>query len=104
MPEKACKTCRRIVKGNICPLCKSSDVTKNWRGLVVVINADSEINNIYLNNIYKNNILSHQIDKTAKGSKNVFNFKDDKSIDMFEKAYGGLKPVKMQIILNAISQ
>lgn len=43
MPEKACKTCRRIVKGNLCPVCKSSDVTKNWKGLIVVINPDSEI-------------------------------------------------------------
>lgn len=43
MPEKACKTCRRIVKGNLCPVCKSNDVTTNWRGIIVVIDADSEI-------------------------------------------------------------
>jgi len=43
MPEKACKICRRIVKGNLCPICKSSDVTTNWKGLIVVINPDSEI-------------------------------------------------------------
>jgi len=43
MPEKACKTCRRIVKGNLCTVCKSNDVTTNWRGIIVVIDADSEI-------------------------------------------------------------
>lgn len=43
MPEKACKNCRRLVKGNLCPVCKSSDVTTNWKGLIVVINPDSEI-------------------------------------------------------------
>jgi DNA-directed RNA polymerase subunit E" len=43
MPEKACKICRRIVKGNLCPLCKSTDVTTSWKGLIVVINPDSEI-------------------------------------------------------------
>ena len=43
MPEKACKTCRRIVKGNLCPICKTSNITTNWRGLIVVINPDSEI-------------------------------------------------------------
>lgn len=43
MAEKACKSCRRIVRGNICPVCKSSDITTNWRGLLVVINPESEI-------------------------------------------------------------
>jgi DNA-directed RNA polymerase subunit E" len=43
MAEKACKSCRRIVRGNICPVCKSSDITTNWRGLLVVINSESEI-------------------------------------------------------------
>ena len=43
MPEKACKTCRRIVKGNLCPICKTSNITTNWNGLLVVINPDSEI-------------------------------------------------------------
>jgi DNA-directed RNA polymerase subunit E" len=43
MPEKACKICRRIVKGNLCPVCKSTDVTTSWKGLLVVINPDSEI-------------------------------------------------------------
>ncbi|MFH1473856.1 MAG: transcription elongation factor subunit Spt4 [Candidatus Aenigmatarchaeota archaeon] len=43
MPDKACRKCRRLLKGNICPICKTSDITKSWRGILVVINADSEI-------------------------------------------------------------
>ncbi len=43
MPEKACKSCRRLVKGNLCPICKSSDLTKNWKGVLLVIDANSEI-------------------------------------------------------------
>jgi DNA-directed RNA polymerase subunit E" len=43
MPEKACKNCRRIVKGNICPVCKSSNLTTNWRGILVVLDSNSEI-------------------------------------------------------------
>ena len=43
MKEKACKICRRLVKGSICPACKSSDLTKNWKGLLIIINPDSEI-------------------------------------------------------------
>lgn len=43
MTEKACKTCRRLLKGNLCPACKSSELTANWKGVLVVFNADSEI-------------------------------------------------------------
>ena len=43
MTEKACKTCRRLVKGNLCPVCKSSSVTTSWKGVLVVFDANSEI-------------------------------------------------------------
>jgi DNA-directed RNA polymerase subunit E" len=43
MSEKACKTCRRLVRGNICPICKSSAVTPSWKGVLVVFDASSEI-------------------------------------------------------------
>lgn len=43
MPEKACKSCRRLVKGNICPVCKSTELTTSWRGVIVVLNSESEI-------------------------------------------------------------
>lgn len=43
MAEKACKKCRRLVKGNICPICKSTELTKSWRGIILVLNSESEI-------------------------------------------------------------
>jgi len=43
MSEKACKTCRRLVRGNICPICKSSSVTPSWKGILVVFDASSDI-------------------------------------------------------------
>lgn len=43
MSEKACKTCRRLVRGNICPICKSSAVTPSWKGILVVFDASSDI-------------------------------------------------------------
>jgi len=43
MAEKACRVCRRLVKGSICPICKSTDLTKSWRGSLVIIDATSEI-------------------------------------------------------------
>ena len=43
MAEKACRLCRRIVKGNICPACKTTELSKNWTGVLVVIDPESEI-------------------------------------------------------------
>jgi DNA-directed RNA polymerase subunit E" len=43
MPEKACKNCRRLVKGNVCPICKTSNLTKSWKGILIIINPDSDI-------------------------------------------------------------
>jgi len=43
MTEKACKICRRLLKGNLCPTCKSSELTSNWKGVLVIFNAESEI-------------------------------------------------------------
>ena len=43
MPDKACRICRRIVKGNICPACKASDLSKSWKGILVVVSPESEI-------------------------------------------------------------
>jgi len=31
------------VKGNLCPVCKSSSVTTSWKGVLVVFDANSEI-------------------------------------------------------------
>ena len=42
--KKACKSCRILVSGSECPLCKSSDLTTTWKGKMVVIDANkSEI-------------------------------------------------------------
>ncbi len=41
--EKACRNCKRIVEGDICPACKSTDLTRSWRGTVVVFDLQSEI-------------------------------------------------------------
>ncbi len=41
--NKVCKTCKRFVEGNVCPVCNSSNLTKNWKGSVVIFNSESEI-------------------------------------------------------------
>ena len=36
--ELACRKCRCITTGKVCPSCKSSDLTPDWEGIVVVAN------------------------------------------------------------------
>ena len=37
MSDKACKNCRFISSGPICPNCKSSNLSEDWSGLVVIM-------------------------------------------------------------------
>jgi len=41
--EKVCSECKRFVMGEVCPACKTSKLTRNWQGIVIVIDPDSEI-------------------------------------------------------------
>lgn len=44
MTEKACKNCRYISSGSVCPNCKSTNLSDHWTGLVIVVDPDkSEI-------------------------------------------------------------
>lgn len=43
MAEQACKHCRRLVKGKLCVVCKSNELTKNWKGILVVFDPSSEV-------------------------------------------------------------
>ncbi|MCD6367727.1 MAG: hypothetical protein J7L45_01435 [Candidatus Aenigmarchaeota archaeon] len=41
--EKVCVHCKRFVEGDVCPACKTSEFTRRWEGMVIVIDPDSEI-------------------------------------------------------------
>jgi len=44
MVTRACKTCRRLAKGNMCPICKTSELTRNWKGILIVMDStNSEV-------------------------------------------------------------
>jgi len=44
MVEKACKKCRMIVEGDVCPICKGSDLTSSWKGMTIIFDPEeSEI-------------------------------------------------------------
>ncbi len=41
MKEKACKICNRLVSGNMCPACKTADLSKSWKGVVEIFDAEN---------------------------------------------------------------
>lgn len=41
--ESACKICKRLVEGSECPVCKSKNLTKNWKGVVIIFDPNSEV-------------------------------------------------------------
>jgi len=43
MSEKACKICSRITEEKECEVCKNKDLTRNWKGVIIVYNAESEM-------------------------------------------------------------
>ncbi len=40
---KACKKCRRLFEEENCPICKESESSKTWKGLIIVFDPNSEI-------------------------------------------------------------
>jgi len=39
MSKKVCKSCKIFVEGPSCPLCKKNQFTDNWKGRIVIIDA-----------------------------------------------------------------
>jgi len=37
---KACKRCRALTQGDVCPLCGSRELTFNWEGVVAVLDPE----------------------------------------------------------------
>jgi DNA-directed RNA polymerase subunit E" len=40
MSLRACRNCHLIITTNICPECKSTSVSDDWTGVVVIIDPD----------------------------------------------------------------
>jgi len=40
---QVCRNCRRFTTEKVCPTCKSTNLSTSWKGLVVILNKDSEI-------------------------------------------------------------
>lgn len=41
MVEKACKKCRRIVEGDVCPVCKEANLTASWKGFLLILDPNN---------------------------------------------------------------
>lgn len=35
--ELACRKCKFVTTGKVCPVCKSSDLTADWEGVVLIV-------------------------------------------------------------------
>lgn len=40
MAKKVCKSCHRIVEGEVCPICNESNFSEDWRGYVIIIDPE----------------------------------------------------------------
>ena len=43
MTEQACRECRRIVESQVCPICNSASLSREWSGYVVIIDPKESI-------------------------------------------------------------
>ncbi|ABK77594.1 DNA-directed RNA polymerase, subunit E'' [Cenarchaeum symbiosum A] len=39
--EMACRKCKYVTSGKVCPSCKSSDLTPDWNGIVLVVDPEN---------------------------------------------------------------
>lgn len=38
--EYACKKCKAVTTGKMCPVCKSTDLSKDWYGILLILDSD----------------------------------------------------------------
>ena len=41
--NKVCRNCKRFTVENICPSCKSNNMSASWKGVVFIVNTESEV-------------------------------------------------------------
>ncbi len=41
--EMACRKCKYVTTGKVCPVCKSSDLTPDWNGIVLIVEPSDSI-------------------------------------------------------------
>ncbi len=41
--EMACRKCKCVTVGKVCPVCKSSDLTPDWSGAVLIVDPTNSV-------------------------------------------------------------
>ncbi len=41
--EMACRKCKFVTRGKVCPVCKSSDLTPDWSGIALIVEPTNSI-------------------------------------------------------------
>lgn len=41
--EMACRKCKCVTVGKVCPICKSSDLTPDWHGAVLIVDPANSV-------------------------------------------------------------
>jgi len=39
--EMACRKCKFVTIGKVCPICKSSDLTPDWNGVALIVDPEN---------------------------------------------------------------
>jgi DNA-directed RNA polymerase subunit E" len=39
--EMACRKCKFVTIGKVCPVCKSSDLTPDWNGVALIVDPEN---------------------------------------------------------------
>ncbi len=40
MKRQACKTCKILVEGEACPICKGTNLSPNWQGRIIFLDPE----------------------------------------------------------------
>jgi DNA-directed RNA polymerase subunit E" len=38
---RVCRNCKRFTDEKVCPVCKSTDLSPSWKGLVIILNSEN---------------------------------------------------------------
>ena len=41
--KRACRQCKRILKGTTCPVCKTSNITTSFQGTIMIFDVNSDV-------------------------------------------------------------
>ncbi|MDQ5869059.1 MAG: transcription elongation factor Spt4 [Thermoproteota archaeon] len=41
--EVACRKCKALTTGKVCPICKSTDLSSDWSGIILVFDSEKSM-------------------------------------------------------------